>query len=714
MGVVAPRNRGITTLAKPYNDPSMNKTHKHSLNSPLAPLILLVVCILAYGLLIPSLGYYWDDLPYALVYQRFGPGGYPAFVASDRPFSAWVFVGLTWLLGEQPLGHHIAGLLLYWLSAVLLWHFISLLWPHHKKEALWAALLFAVYPGFLGQPKTFTYHHHFSAMALYLFSLIATVKAVHVAKEKGRGLKSWRWHIPAVLAAALSQFTIEYFLGWEAVRIAIIWLVSSRYIPGIKQRVRYSMLYLVPYGLVTIGFVYWRVFIFRFPTYQPTNLSIGITDLSWWLFLIGQVVEATFLAWHRVLPQWTQNAFGLTVWWTYLILSLSSIAIIFLVFHCKFKEPDSIQPDQAIKTQQNFGKSAIIIALFGISFAGWPFWLVNLNLSIVYHFRSRFTLAFIPWIALLITALLHLLSRVRLRPMKIITTGIVALLVGGSIGWHFLNSNFYRNQWILVQRYFQQLVYRAPGLEQGTILLVNDMPSIVVYQDDSLTSLLNWTYTPKNKTPILDYAMFYLSVRLGNELPALEPGLPIEEQWRSFQFSSSTDNILVVHFEPPSCLRVLDRNQPDRIPLSLSQSMLPALPLSNLDVIQTDPTAAGVPQIPFFDLPETPSWCLFFQQAELAAQRGDWKQVAELGDLAYTVKNQSVDITENFVFIEGYLRDNNLSRAFEISKSVNDATQNVYIGRICNLWRTVENDLPLEYDQMADYQDMLGNICFPE
>jgi hypothetical protein len=37
----------------------------------------------------------------------FGPGGYPELVASDRPFSAWIFMGLAALWGEELVGCHI-------------------------------------------------------------------------------------------------------------------------------------------------------------------------------------------------------------------------------------------------------------------------------------------------------------------------------------------------------------------------------------------------------------------------------------------------------------------------------------------------------------------------------------------------------------------------------------------------------------------------------
>ena len=63
-------------------------------------LILLVVCVLAYGLLIPTLGYYWDDWPYAWINHMYGPSGYPDYVALDRPYSAWIFMLLTTILGD--------------------------------------------------------------------------------------------------------------------------------------------------------------------------------------------------------------------------------------------------------------------------------------------------------------------------------------------------------------------------------------------------------------------------------------------------------------------------------------------------------------------------------------------------------------------------------------------------------------------------------------
>ena len=664
---------------------SMNTDFKAYTQSPwIVPLILLVVSVLAYGLLVPGLGFYWDDLPYALVYQRFGPGGYPEFVAPDRPYSAWVFMGLTWLLGDNPTGYHIFGLLLYWLCAVLFWILIRNIWPQHHKEALWAALLFAVYPGFLGQPTTIIYNHHFTAMALYLFSLIGTVKAVKLSAQDRGWRNVWRWHLLAVLATALSQFTIEYYIGWEAVRVMAVWISFARHNPGIKQHLGKSLLHLVPYWLVTFVFLVWRVFIFSFPTYQPLGgEEAGSISLGWWQDILSQLGDAVLVVWRYAIPRLSSQDYSQTFWLAYLLLTAFSIMLTFLVLQVYAAKNHSTEGHSI----HDFGVPALLMAVMGIGFAGWPFWLVNLELSIISHFRSRFTLAFIPWDALLMAVLIHVIASIRVRWSRIIAASLMALLVGGSIGWHFWNANFYRNQWVDLQRYFQQLTRRAPGLEPGTILLINDLRSLSLYQDDSLTALLNWTYAPENRTNELDFAVFYLSVRLGLEFPTLETGWPIEKDFRSLSFSSSTDNMLVVYSEPPGCLRVLDPDQHDRAPLTLPPAMEEAMPLSNLDLIVTGATPGAMLPSHLFTLDDTDSWCLYFQDAELAAQRGEWTRVAEIGQQAYAIPDRANEQTEHFVFIDGFLRTGQIDPALALSREVIENTGGKLTNRICGIWR---------------------------
>ena len=83
------------------------------------PLGLLVVTVLAYGLLIPFLGYYFDDWP--VIWMTKNGSDFWEFYTYDRPFSAWTYVLTAPLFGLRPLGWHVFTLLLRWLTSWASW-----------------------------------------------------------------------------------------------------------------------------------------------------------------------------------------------------------------------------------------------------------------------------------------------------------------------------------------------------------------------------------------------------------------------------------------------------------------------------------------------------------------------------------------------------------------------------------------------------------------
>ena len=665
------------------------KQNRHDLG---VALLLLVVCVLAYGLLIPTLGYYWDDWPYAWVNHMFGPSGYPDYVALDRPYSAWIFMALASVLGQQPAGYHISALLLFWLCAVLFWYLLRLIWPRHKNETLWAALLFTVYPGFLGHPQAIIYNHHFAAMALYLLSLIGMVRVV---QRRAHTRSMWLvigYHLPSVAALALSQFTIEYFLGWEMVRVALVWLLLQDETQDWLQRANAGVLHLVPYWFATLVFLVWRVLIFKFPTYRPLGSGESQFVLSEWITrVLTQFVEAVFFAWKRVFPQLSSGEFGQPFWLSYLALIFAT-SVLVLAFLSAFQRRVADLASENTPKGDAFARQAFWVALIGLVFAGWPFWLTNLSVNIRSPFNSRFTMAFMPWIAILLMAGLHQLAKLRVKWARGVTLFLIAFIVGGSTGYHYWNANFYRNEWLVTQRYFRQMVNRIPGLEPGTSLVINDLRALSLYQDDSLTAILNWTYAPDHVDTEIPYMVQYLSVRLGREIPALEPGLPIEHPFRSMHFSGSTDQILVVYYQPPGCLRVLDDEHPERLPENFPQLLEQALPLSDLSLIQVDSLEQAAPPLHLFDEGPAETWCLYFEQADLAGQRGDWQRVAALGDQAFVLEDQTNEVTELFVFIEGYLRVGELENAKQVSDYLNLRSGGRYDQATCDLWREIETE----------------------
>jgi len=88
-----------------------------------------------------------------------------------------------------------------------------------------------------------------------------------------------------------------------------------------------------------------------------------------------------------------------------------------------------------------------------------------------------------------------------------------------------------------------------------------------------------------------------------------------------------------------------------------------------------------------FTIDETESWCLYFQDAELAAQRNDWARVAEIGHIAYAGEDQANEQTEHFVFIEGFLRTGQIETALAISQQASGNSGGQLDDRICGIWR---------------------------
>jgi hypothetical protein len=682
-----------------------NKKLEKFLQSPLfVPLTLLVICILAYGLLIPSLGYYWDDWPYAWINHTFGPAGYPDFVSTDRPYSAWIFMGLAALFGEQPLGYHISSLLLYWLCAVLFWWLFRLIWSAHEREAFWAALFFTIYPGFLGHPQAIIYNHHLISMALYIFSMIGMVKAIKSVKVGQKCNKSLYWHFPALIALGISQFAIEYYFGWEILRPIIVWIALGKDDHSTKQRIKRSVWILSPYWLVSIGFLVWRVFILGFPTYQPVTTSETSFMFGEFISTVFiQISDAVILAWRYAVPRLFNDTFSQAFKIGYLLISLITSGFVFVILYFK-----TIKMDKDLRgrrsSEDEAGIQFLIVAVMGILSAGWPFWLSGLTLDIEQQFTSRFTLAFIPWVAVLMTVLFHNILKFRRKWVEILVVGLISMIVGGSTGSHIWNANTYRNDWIEVQNYFQQLVQRIPGLETGTTLVINDMNSLSLYQDDSLTAILNWTYAPDLNTTQIPYSMQYLSVRLGDEIPALEPGLDIEQDYRSMKFFGSTDKVIVVYYQQGSCVRVLDEGDQLRLPLGYPEYMREVLALSDLSLVQTDAPQA-TPPLHLFDQQVGNDWCMMFQKADIAAQEGDWAGVVSLGDQAFKDSLLANELSEVMVFVEGYLREGRIRTALEIAQKISVESEGLLDDELCTLWQQVENDLNVNFE--SDWE----NFC---
>ncbi len=141
------------------------------------PPALLLYCLLSFGLLIPWLGFYWDDWPSIYYLHVLGPSGFIAAFAGDRPSLGWFFMLTSTIFGQSTIAWQVFGLLARWSCSLALWWLLRSLWPGHSRQATWVALLFAAYPGFLQQYIAVTYSHTWTVLALFFTSLGAMIWA---------------------------------------------------------------------------------------------------------------------------------------------------------------------------------------------------------------------------------------------------------------------------------------------------------------------------------------------------------------------------------------------------------------------------------------------------------------------------------------------------------------------------------------------------------
>ena len=597
---------------------------------------IFLLALLCYGLLIPFFGFYWDDLPYLYQLSAFGPGGFPEYVASDRPFSAWIFMVTTWLFRFEPIGYHLLAFLLRFCASVLFYAILKLLWPENSTFRLFSSAIITVYPGFLQQPIALIYDHHLSVLCLFLGSLYLMLKFASSEVKK-----------PQVfvfsLFMAFHMFSIENFALLELIRPILLWIILERKLEDRKARLRQVLQIWLPYFLVFLLFIFWRVFIFKFPTYEPGFLQSLAEDPGAALSALALRIPHDFFtatagAWINSITFPSVSSFGTTATFLFWALVTGAFALSGFFFLFTAAHNESIS-----KSFPTILLSGISLFLLGAALI----WVLDLPLRIEFAW-DRMTIGLIPGVAMLIGlagGLIHLKSR---WMSVIVLSGLIAFAVGS----HFVNGMGYKRDWENLQSLFQQLTWRIPALDEGTALLSSE-PGVMYYSDNSLTSPLNLTYSDVTNSKDLEHFFFYSDVRLGLALPDLSKNIPISQGYRSFMFNGNTSKMIAIQFDPPACMKVMDRVFSNSITnLNLTDLQTEELRLTDLRFVLPNPQN----QPPSFIVEnfDKESWCYFFQKADLARQLGKYEEIASLGDRALDSGFRPREASEWLPFLEGY------------------------------------------------------------
>jgi hypothetical protein len=643
------------------------------------PIALAAVSLVAYGLLLPTTGFYWDDWPFAWIARFLGPSEFiPAF-EGFRPLLGPIFYATTNLIPPNPLLWQILALVVHALAAISVWIVLDTVWPQFRLQTLGASLLFLVFPGYSQHWVALTHiNQEWISLIAYMFSIALSLQAL---RERNRRVR-------AMLAAALLQivglFPTEYFIGLEPVRFLLLWVVAGQLQGGFRLGVWRAVRHWLPYLAMWLLDVAWLAVYYGSGIYISYDLTAASNPPAFGqaLFIFADAIwKAGLFVWVQILPLLWQSLATPTSLMTIGLVVFSFVATASYLHRLDLPHDTEI----SVPTRspwRAFAFPALLIGVIGIVLGRVPSFVAALPLTLQSSF-DRFMISMMFGGSLVAMALIEMISRDRR-----LRVALLAAVIALGMGQQFFNANIFRRDWQRQREIYWQMAWRIPALQPGTAILTQQMP--LDYETDlSMTAAVNWMYARQVTPPVLPYAMLYTEKRLGGTaLPSLAEGTAIKLPFRTMQFAGSTSRALAIYVPANACLRVFDPNDGDAETYSrLPEAITATIPISHPSLIDPNAAPNQLSNPPFGGEPAH-TWCYYYERADLARQRGDWSGVVDLAELAAKAGFEPTDSFEWLPFIEAYARTGRLGAAAQLTRKSWQAEPKLRRG-LCVLWHRI-------------------------
>lgn len=221
------------------------------------PLLLLFVTVMAYGLLIPWLGFYYDDWADVVSFEYGGYESQIAKYADSRPVGGIQRAFWSVLLGQNPVPWQLFSLFGRFIWTLAFWWTVRKIWPEKRIETLLMSLLFAVYPGYTQQAISRTYGpgNLTAALAMVSYGLMT----LSVSLDTG-WKKRWGYIFLSLGFIAFVLSSSEYYFGLELWRPILLFVLVQRLSDGWKASTARTLRYWSPYALFILVYFVFRTF----------------------------------------------------------------------------------------------------------------------------------------------------------------------------------------------------------------------------------------------------------------------------------------------------------------------------------------------------------------------------------------------------------------------------------------------------------------------
>ena len=651
--------------------------------------LLVLISGLAYLPFVGQFGYFNDD--WYLMYAASAKGAFvfKDIFSVDRPLRALVMIPAYLLFGESPLGYDLSAYGFRVLSAFGFLWLLRILWPRQRLPVALMALLFLIYPGFLSQFNGIDYQSQMVSLAAAVFSLVLTLKAV---QAKGI-LKKIVLLLISALLGWLYIGLVEYFIGFEIIRLACIFLLVTRDYKPFGKRIIQTLHQWLPYIILLIPFLVWRLYFFKSER-SATDVGLQLdqfiqspltTSLRWFTTLLSDSLDVVFLAWGQPLSSlltwiWSRNQLLLG-------LGLSVASVVVALFVLKPLE----DPDE--NDESNWHTEALLLGTAAVIGGLLPIILVNRFVD--FGFYSRYTLVSSTGAAILLVSLVFSLHNLFLRNALLASFVFFASLT------HFANNQKAVQITDATRGFWWQVYWRAPQIAPHTTLIANYAVG-ATEEDYFVWGPANLIYYLEGTKEKYVQPGIYAAVLNRDTVTNVLVGKGQEfDNRRTIRTYKNYRNILILT-QPTasSCVHVLDGGGPE-YSTDENASIQIIGPYSNLDYVLTDETVPAPPSIVFGPEPEH-DWCYYYQKATLARQRGDWDAILSLGEEASRKDLAPLDLIEWMPFLQAYAITGDIHHLVELAPVIASnpfitlqACQN--LGRLQNLTASVLDVIDAQY-----------------
>ncbi|MCA1900076.1 MAG: hypothetical protein LDL50_05135 [Chloroflexi bacterium] len=605
-------------------------------------LLLLAISAAAYLPHAVRLTYYKDDWYYVYDGMIGGAKVFHEMFRIDRPARGFFFEWFFTLFGANPLPWHIGAFVWRGAAAVAAWSLFGILWKGERKFAFFAALFFAVYPGYSWWVSAIEYQPMMASLALQVFSIALTWQSLLSRNRIEKAV--------CVAASLLTGWAyialVDYAIGMEAFRLLGVFLLINRGGERNLWKGILNALRALGWGLlIPLGFAFWRLFFFE---NQRAATDIGAqlgalaenpasTAVNWLLQIYNSLVNLAVQAWLSQFPVFLQ---GMRLRDLAAGVFLAAGALLPLaLFEKRIEDASGFDRDR-------LRSEALTLGGLGMFFGVLPVVMANryVNIGGFSHYGLPASLA----AGLFMAAVLDMISMKKARSVLLYVLLSFAILAHYGIAIRALQEQR------ALQEFWWQVSWRAPAIREGTTLALHYPLPGLGDDDFGVMEAANLVYFPNPTGQIpVHYPLAGLTLN-ERTLPDILNAPPVREtKYRSHTITFDYDNLLVISQPAPySCAHVMDGSQPLISTLDPLEAAL-AAPRSKIETVILNAAAAIPPQTVYGDEPAH-EWCYYFQKADLAAQSGDWERVVSLGEEALRLKFSPDDRVEWMPFLKAY------------------------------------------------------------